>query len=70
MTDDHTLVVLDDPPLVGRGANQDAWHGYFSSFPDYVIHPRHIECSGTSIAVLGDPERGAVASFASVRTHA
>jgi ketosteroid isomerase-like protein len=53
MTDGHTLVVLDEPPLVGRGANRYAWHGYFSSFPHYVIHPRHIAASGASVAVLG-----------------
>jgi ketosteroid isomerase-like protein len=53
MTEDHTLVVLDEAPLVGRGANLDAWHGYFSAFPDYVIHPRHLVPSGATVAVLG-----------------
>ena len=27
--------------------------GYFSSFPDYVIHPRLITADGASVAVLG-----------------
>jgi len=53
MTDEHALVVLDEPPLVGRGANRDAWHGYFSSFPDYVIHPRYLRATGASVAVFG-----------------
>lgn len=53
MTDDHTLVVLDEPPLVGRRQNRDAWRGYFSSFPNYVIYPRHIAGDGASVAVLG-----------------
>lgn len=38
MTDDHTLIVLDEPPLVGRQANRDAWYGQFTAFPNYVIH--------------------------------
>ena len=53
MSDDHRLVVLDEPPIVGREANLDAWNGYFSAFPDYVIYPRHIATSGLNIAVLG-----------------
>ena len=53
MTDEHALVVLDEPPLVGRRANRDAWQGYFSSCPDYVIHPRLITADGASVAVLG-----------------
>jgi ketosteroid isomerase-like protein len=53
MTDDHTLVVLDEPPVVGRSANQNAWLGYFSAYPEYVIHPRHVSCDGATVAVLG-----------------
>jgi SnoaL-like domain len=53
MTDDHTLVVPDEAPLVGKNASRDAWQGYFSSFPDYVINPRHVTCDGPSVAVLG-----------------
>ena len=53
MTDDHALVVLDEEPLVGRAANVDAWRGYLSSFPDYVIYPRHLAASGERVAVLG-----------------
>lgn len=53
MTDDHALVVLDQPPLVGRDANREAWHGYFSSFPNYVVYPRHVTADGSAVAVLG-----------------
>jgi hypothetical protein len=44
---------LDEPPLVGRGPNREAWHGYFSSLPEYVIYPCHIAACGSSVAVLG-----------------
>jgi ketosteroid isomerase-like protein len=50
---DHRLVVLDEEPVVGRAANIRAWHGYLSSFPSYVIHPRHIAEDGARVAVLG-----------------
>jgi len=53
MTEDHTLVVLEEAPLVGKSANLDAWSGYLSSFPTYVIHPRHLAASGGRVAVLG-----------------
>ncbi len=53
MTDDHALVVLDEAPLVGCSQNRQAWHDYFTSFPDYVIYPRHIAGAGHSVAVLG-----------------
>src|SRR2546427_449958 len=53
MTDDHTLTVLDEAPLIGRDANLDAWSGYFSSFPQYVIYPRAVVARGDRVAVLG-----------------
>jgi hypothetical protein len=53
MTDDHQLVVLDEPPLVGREANVAAWDGYFTGFPRYVIYPRHLAMRGRTVAVLG-----------------
>lgn len=53
MHDDHRLVVLDEPPLVGRDASVVAWKGYFSSFPAYVIYPRHLTGAGSQVAVLG-----------------
>jgi ketosteroid isomerase-like protein len=53
MSEDHRLIVLDEPPLVGRDANLDAWRGYFSSFPEYVIHPHHMSVTGSRVAVVG-----------------
>jgi ketosteroid isomerase-like protein len=51
--EDHQLEVFDEPPLVGRDANVEAWDGYFDSFPDYVIYPRHITEDDAVVAVLG-----------------
>jgi hypothetical protein len=53
MTDDHTLHVFDEPPLVGRAANIEAWRGYFAGFPDYVIHPRCLAEREGIVAILG-----------------
>src|SRR3954464_3112603 len=53
MTDDHTLVVLDEPPLIGRHANRGAWRAYFASFPEYVVYPRYIAARQTAVAVVG-----------------
>jgi ketosteroid isomerase-like protein len=53
MLDDHVLAVLDEPPVVGRDANREAWRGYFGAFPDYVIYPDHIAATGSTVAVLG-----------------
>jgi hypothetical protein len=53
MAEDHRLVVLDEEPLVGRAANVEAWHGYFTAFPEYVIYPRHLATDGGRVAVLG-----------------
>jgi ketosteroid isomerase-like protein len=53
MTDDHELVVFDEPPSCGREANVEAWRGYVSSFPAYVITPHEtVERDGV-VAVLG-----------------
>ncbi len=53
MTEDHQLVVRDEPPLKGRQANIEAWIGYFTSFPSYVIHPRHLAADGDRVAMVG-----------------
>ena len=53
MTDDHALQVFDEPPLVGRKANTDAWHRYIESYPDYIIHPHCISADDGTIAILG-----------------
>ena len=51
---DHQLVVLDEPPVVGRDATVAAWRGYFSAFPSYVIYPRMLIEHGPRVAVLGN----------------
>ena len=53
MSEDHRLVVLDEEPLAGRDANVEAWRGYFTSYPDYVIHPRDVVAEGGRVAILG-----------------
>jgi hypothetical protein len=53
MTDDHTLQVFDEAPLIGRLANVEAWRGYASAFPHYVIYPHEFSEWGDAVAVLG-----------------
>jgi hypothetical protein len=53
MTDDHTLAVFDEAPLVGREANVAAWRGYVERFPRYVIHPHRTEHSGDTVTIVG-----------------
>jgi ketosteroid isomerase-like protein len=53
MTDDHRLVVLDEPPVAGKAANIDAWEGYAASFPDYVIYPHEVVERDGRVAVAG-----------------
>jgi DNA-binding PadR family transcriptional regulator len=53
LAEDHELRVFDEPPLVGRSDNIEAWRGYFTSFPDYTIYPRAIVERKGRVAVLG-----------------
>ena len=53
MSPDHRLQVLQEPPVTGRDANRDAWHGYVTAFPDYVIYPDRLVHRGDEVAVLG-----------------
>ncbi len=54
MTRDHELAVFDEEPLRGRAANVEAWEGYASAFPGYVIYPHAIaEPRQGQVAVLG-----------------
>jgi ketosteroid isomerase-like protein len=53
MTEDHRLAVFDEPPLDGRTANVDAWHGYLSSFPRSAIYPHHVTEQRGRVAILG-----------------
>ena len=42
MTEDHDLDVFDEPSLRGKLANIDAWCGYTSAFPAYVVYPHRM----------------------------
>ena len=53
MSPDHRLQVLKEPPVTGRDANRDAWHGYVTAFPDYVIYPDRLLHRGDDVLVLG-----------------
>jgi ketosteroid isomerase-like protein len=50
---DHRLQVLQEPPVTGRDANREAWHGYVTAFPDYVIYPDRLVRRGDDVLVLG-----------------
>ena len=39
--------------MTGREANRDAWNGYVTAFPDYVIYPDHLVHHGDDVLVLG-----------------
>jgi hypothetical protein len=53
MSDNHRLEVFDEPPLVGRAANVDAWRDYFDAFPRYVVHPERMAEQDGTVAILG-----------------
>jgi hypothetical protein len=53
MTDDHRLQVFDESPLVGKGANIEAWRSYTSLFPTYVIYPHRFVVRNSEVVVLG-----------------
>jgi ketosteroid isomerase-like protein len=53
MSSDHQLQVHGEPPVTGREANREAWNGYVTAFPDYVIYPDHIVHQGDDVLVLG-----------------
>jgi ketosteroid isomerase-like protein len=53
MSPGHRLLVLQEPPVTGREANRDAWNGYLTAFPDYVIYPAHLVDRGEDVFVLG-----------------
>jgi hypothetical protein len=53
MAPDHRLQVLQELPVTGRDANRDAWNGYVTAFPDYVIYPDRIVDHGADVLVLG-----------------
>ena len=39
--------------MTGRQANRDAWNGYVTAFPDYVIYPDQLVDRGDDVLVLG-----------------
>lgn len=53
MSPDHRLQVLQEPPVTGRDANRDVWHGYVTAFPDYVIYPDRLVHRSDDVLVLG-----------------
>jgi ketosteroid isomerase-like protein len=53
MSPGHRLQVLQEPPVTGREANRDAWTGYLTAFPDYVIYPDRLVHRGDDVFVLG-----------------
>jgi ketosteroid isomerase-like protein len=53
MSPDHRLQVLQEVPVAGREANRDAWNGYVTAFPDYVIYPDRLVHRGDDVLVLG-----------------
>ena len=53
MSPDHRLQVLQEPPVTGREANRDAWNGYVTAFPDYVIYPDRLVHHDDDVLVLG-----------------
>jgi ketosteroid isomerase-like protein len=55
MTEDHELVVFGEEAVRGRARNVQAWAGYVSACPDYVIFPRTVaEPRDGCVAVLGN----------------
>ncbi len=48
-TDD--FILIDYEGNITRG--KSGWNDYFTAFPDYRIHVRHLITSGTGVAVLG-----------------
>jgi ketosteroid isomerase-like protein len=53
MSDEHRLCVLDETPLEGKDANVEAWRGYATAFPNYVISPHAIVARADEVYVLG-----------------
>jgi hypothetical protein len=51
MSSDHQLQVHEEPSVTGREANREAWTGYVSAFPEYVIYPDRIVHHGDEVLV-------------------
>jgi uncharacterized protein (TIGR02246 family) len=53
MTEDHTFVDGGGDVTQGRKAMREAWQGYFSMMPDYLITPEHILAVENIVGVFG-----------------
>ncbi|MGA9362749.1 MAG: nuclear transport factor 2 family protein [Bacteroidota bacterium] len=53
MTEDHTFVDGGGAVTQGRKAMRDAWQGYFSMMPDYLIAVEHVLATGNIVGVFG-----------------
>jgi ketosteroid isomerase-like protein len=53
MTEDHTFVDGGGDITQGRKAMRDAWQGYFSMMPDYLITAEHILAVGNIVGIFG-----------------
>ena len=48
-TEDFTLIDMQGDTYKGR----DDWKSYFTTYPKYKIHTKHILTSGNNIAIIG-----------------
>ena len=53
MTEDHIFIDGGGAMIQGRKGMRDAWHGYFSMMPDYLITTDHILEVGNIVGVFG-----------------
>ena len=53
MTEDHTFVDGGGDATHGRKAMREAWQGYFSMMPDYLITPEHILAVENIVGIFG-----------------
>lgn len=47
--EDFTLIDADGGVFRGR----DGWEGYFSAYPKYRIHVKHVLTGGNGVAIIG-----------------
>lgn len=53
MTEEHTFVDLEGDVEQGRDVMRKAWAGYFSAFPDYMIHVSAFFTVGDTVILVG-----------------
>ena len=53
MTIDHTFIDSQDNQTIGKNKMRQAWIGYFSLFPDYMIEVNVIFEKDASVCILG-----------------